>query len=544
MDNKITPLGTTDYRNKKDRFGIKVDDRRRHVYVIGKTGVGKTTLLENMIISDIEAGRGVGFVDPHGETAERILDFVPEERLEDVIYFDPSDTEHPIGFNPLERVSDEHRHLIASSMMGVFKKIWPDVWSPRMEYILNNTLLALLEYPDATVMGILRMLGEDEEYRKKIVSNLEDPVVKHFWVEEFARYRQQFRIEAVAAIQNKVGQFVTNPLIRNILGQQKSPINIKKIMDEGKILIVNLSKGKIGEDNTALLGSMIITRIQLAAMSRAKDISKDYRDFYLYVDEFQNFATDSFADILSEARKYRLNLTLAHQYINQLVFEGNTKVRDAIFGNIGTTICFRVGATDAEFLEKEFLPDYDQNDLVNLTKYHILINLMIDGIASKPFTAITLPPHESPDESSKNTIIEFTRKKYASTRELVERKIQEEWSSVGVIQQKPGGQYQGSRSSSTQNPSSQSLSSQHQGGQHQSSHRQDSRNSYSQRQDTQHLGNQSLGSKDEASLEKTLGKGGSPKRENPTRKKPNVDIGGLRSLIEKALEEKGNQEKE
>ncbi len=433
INNDITLIGETDYRDKKTKFGIKTDDRRRHVYIIGKTGVGKTTLLENMAIADIQADRGMCFVDPHGESAENLLDYIPEDRLEDVIYFDPSDTEQPIGFNPLEQVADEQRHLIASGMMGVFKKIWPDVWSTRMEYILNNTLLALLEYPEATLLGVLRMFS-DKKYRKEIVNNLEDPVVKHFWKEEFAKYSQQFQVQAVAAIQNKVGQFVTNPLIRNILGQSKSAIDMKKVMDEGKILIVNVSKGKIGEDNMALIGAMVITKLQLAAMTRAKESNKDFRDFFLYVDEFQNFATESFATILSEARKYRLSLTLAHQYINQLIDDGNTKVRDAIFGNVGTIVSFRVGAADAEFLEKEFEPEYTANDLVNLSKFHIYIRLMIDGMASDPFSAKTLPPREpSTDASPKETIIEFTRRKYGTPRKYVEKKISEEW----ILSKKP-----------------------------------------------------------------------------------------------------------
>ncbi len=334
MDSDLTPVGMYNFRNQRKTFGIKVDDRRRHIYVVGKTGVGKSTLLENMIIADVRAGKGVGVVDPHGELAEKILDFVPEERLDDVIYFDPSDMEYPIAFNPMEQVGNEFRHLVASGIMGVFKKIWPDAWSARMEYILNNTLLALLELPDATLLGILRMFAEPE-YRKKIVENLKDPVIKAFWQNEFARYSQKLETEALAAIQNKVGQFVSNPLIRNILGQPRSALNMRQIMDTGKIFIVNLSKGKIGEDNSALLGAMIITRLNLAAMSRVDVPERDRRDFYLYVDEFQNFATDSFASILSEARKYHLSLTLAHQYIGQLTTSDSTKVRDAIFGNVG-----------------------------------------------------------------------------------------------------------------------------------------------------------------------------------------------------------------
>ncbi|MEX1014642.1 MAG: type IV secretory system conjugative DNA transfer family protein [Candidatus Paceibacterota bacterium] len=490
MKKEITPIGKTNFRDEQKRFGIKVDDRRRHIYIVGKTGVGKSTLIENMAISDIEQGRGVGIIDPHGELAEKLLEFIPEERLEDVIYFDPSDTNHPMAFNPLEQVSGELRHLIASSMMGVFKKIWPDVWSARMEYILNNTLLALLEYPGATLVGILRMFS-DKEYRKKVVEGLEDPVVKHFWANEFASYSQRYQVEAVGAIQNKVGQFVTNPLIRNILGQPRSSIDMKKIMDEEKILIVNLSKGKIGEDNASLLGAMMVTRLQLAAMSRAKDLDKDYKDFYLYVDEFQNFATDSFATILSEARKYRLSLTLAHQYISQLVSDGNTKVRDAIFGNVGTLVSFRIGANDAEFLEKEFSPEYDENDLVNLPKFHILIKLMIDGVASKPFSAATLEPREPLSEASdKETIIEYSRKKYASRKDHVERGLRKEWINDDAVDQKKI-------------------------------------------------------SKKEESLEKALSKPEPPKTKKDKHKnKSNVDIGGLKNLIEDALKEASKDDSE
>lgn len=429
MQNKdIALIGETNARGNIVRFGIKTDDRRRHIYVVGKTGSGKSTLLENMAISDIEAGRGLAVVDPHGELADKMLDFVPEERLNDVVYFDPADMAYPLAFNPLESVDTEFQHLVASGMMGVFKKIWPDVWSARMEYILNNTLLALLEYPNSTLLGIMRMLAE-KNYREKVVTNLKDPVVKAFWVNEFARYTQRLETEAVAAIQNKVGQFVTNPLIRNILGQPRSSVNMRKIMDDGKILIVNLSKGRIGEDNSSLLGAMIITRLQLAAMSRVDLPEKERRDFFLYVDEFQNFATDSFVSVLSEARKYRLSLTLSHQYIGQLVHESNTKVRDAVFGNVGTIICFRVGAGDAEFLEKEFTPEYLENDLVNLPNYNVYLKLMIDGVASHPFSASTLPPHVVPSTSLRKEIIELTRRKYATPKAIVEEKIAKEWQS-------------------------------------------------------------------------------------------------------------------
>lgn len=427
MENQhITFLGKTNFRNERRKFGIKEDDRRRHIYVLGKTGVGKSTLLENMIIDDIRAGRGLAFLDPHGDSAEKMLDYIQEERVGDVIYIDPSDSNFPIAFNPLEQVSTEFRHLVASGIMGVFKKIWVDAWSARMEYILNNTLLALLEFPNTTLLDIMKMLN-DVNFRKNVVGNLKDPVIKSFWTNEFARYSQKFETEATAAIQNKVGQFISNPLIRNILGQPHSSINPRKIMDEGKILIVNLSKGKIGEDNSALLGAMMITKLQLAAMSRVDIAESTRKDFYLYVDEFQNFSTDSFTNILSEARKYHLSLTLANQYLEQLDEKGKSTVRSAIFGNVGTMVVFRVGAEDAEFLEKEFMPEFVANDLVNLAKYNVYIKLMIDGIASRPFSAQTLTPYSKPEKSFKADIIENTHLQYTIPKKVVEDKIASEW---------------------------------------------------------------------------------------------------------------------
>ena len=315
--------------------------------------MGKSNLMENMAIQDIQNGHGIAYVDPHGEGAEKLLDFVPKERIKDVIFFNPADLDFPISFNVMEKVEFKYRHLVAGGLMGVFKKVWPDVWSARMEYILNNTILALLEYPDSTLLGVNRMLS-DVEYRKKVVAMVRDPIVKAFWETEYARYTQRYEIEATAAIQNKVGQFVSNALIRNVIGQPQSTINMRQIMDDEKILILDLSKGRIGEDNSRLLGALLITKIQLAAMSRVDIPEAERRDFYLYVDEFQNFATESFANILSEARKYRLCLIIGHQYITQMEEE----VRDAVFGNVGTMAVFRVGAEDAEFLEKEFSPEF------------------------------------------------------------------------------------------------------------------------------------------------------------------------------------------
>jgi len=417
-NNQINFFGETTFRNTKKKFGIKIDDRRRHFYVVGKTGMGKTVLLENMIIQDIQQGRGVAFVDPHGEAAERLLDFVPSHRVNDVIYFNPADLEYPIAFNVMEKVNFDERHLVASGLMGVFKKIWPDVWSARMEYILNNTIFSLLEYPGSTLLGVNRMLA-DPEYRKKVVEKITDPMIRSFWQTEFSRYTQRFEVEATAAIQNKVGQFVSASLIRNIIGQPNSTIDMRKIMDEQKILILNLSKGRIGEDNSLLLGALLITKIQLAAMSRVDVPEEERKDFFLYVDEFQNFATQSFVNILSEARKYRLSLILGHQYITQM----EETVRDAVFGNVGTLVCFRVGAEDAEFLEKEFSPEFLATDIVNLTKYNIYLKLMIDGLAGRPFSAQTLAPFPKPETSFREKIIKASRERYGTSRQVVEEKI-------------------------------------------------------------------------------------------------------------------------
>ncbi len=419
MSDEITVFAETTYRNQSRKFGIKTDDRRRHMYLIGKTGMGKSTIQENMIIEDIRAGRGVAVVDPHGDLAEKVIKFIPEHRINDVIYFNPADQEYPIAFNIVEHVDPSVRHLVASGLIGVFQKLWAESWGPRLEYILRNAILAVLDYPDSTLLSVVRMLS-DKKFRKKIVDNIQNPVIKAFWVTEFSGYNDKFASEAVAPIQNKVGQFLSTTLIRNIVGQTTSSIDMRKIMDEEKILILNLSKGRIGEDNSALLGSMIITKIQLAAMSRVNIPEEERKDFFLYVDEFQNFATDSFANILSEARKYRLSLVLAHQYIEQLP----ETVRNAVFGNVGTLITFRVGAVDAEALAPEFFPTFLAEDIVNLPKYEVYLKLMIDGIASEPFSARGLPPLINIGESDNvEKIIQVSREKYAESRKEVEEKI-------------------------------------------------------------------------------------------------------------------------
>lgn len=418
-NDEISVFAETTFRNQYKKFGIKMDDRRRHMYLIGKTGMGKSTIQENMIVGDIRAGHGLAVVDPHGDLAEKIIEYIPSERIKDVVYFNPADMDFPIAFNVLEQVDPHLRHLVASGLLGVFQKLWADSWGPRLEYILRNAILAILDFPGSTLLGVVRMLS-DKSYRKRVVANIKDPVVKAFWEKEFASYADKFASEAVSPIQNKVGQFLSSSLMRNIIGQVKSSIDIREIMDEGKILIMNLSKGRIGEDNSALLGAMMITKIQLAAMSRVDMPEKDRKDFYLYIDEFQNFSTDSFANILSEARKYHLNLILAHQYIEQL----SEKVKPAVFGNVGTMVSFRVGATDAEELAKEFAPVFTEEDLVNLPKYEMYLKLMIDGVASSPFSAKGLPPLTE-GEKTNNTekVIHYSREKYASARMDVEDKI-------------------------------------------------------------------------------------------------------------------------
>jgi len=427
---QINYFAKANFRNNQREFGIKTDDRRKHMYIIGKTGMGKTTLLANLAIQDIQDGHGLAFIDPHGEQAEGLLKHIPKHRIKDVVYLNPADIEWPVGFNIMEVKDPNERHLIASGLMGVFKKIWPDVWSARMEYILSNAILALLEYPGSTLICINRMLS-DADYRKKVLEQVKDPVVKSFWTQEFSRYSQRYEVEATAAIQNKVGQFSANPLIRNIIGQIKSTIDMRDIMDNQKILIVNLSKGRIGEASSMLLGALVITKLYLAAMSRV-DISEDQRkDFYLYVDEFQNFATESFASILSEARKYRLSLILAHQYIAQM----EDTVREAVFGNAGTIISFRVGAEDAEYLEKEYFPVFDAGDIVNLPKYQIYLKLMVDGVAGRPFSADTLLPIEALHQPFTNEIIQESRNIYAKSRAEVDKNISD-WSQEGVKKKK------------------------------------------------------------------------------------------------------------
>lgn len=427
MDNKdLVYLARTNYRGKKGvPFGIKNDDRRRHAYILGQTGTGKTTLIENMVLQDIIAGRGVGFLDPHGDAVLRVIDRIPPERIKDVVYFNPTDFDYPIGFNVLEVVDPEYKHLVVSDLMAIFKRIWAGVWSARMEYILENSVIALIDTPGTTLLGLMRILV-DRDYRQKILGNVKNSVVKAFWINEYDKWPENFRTEAIAAIQNKVGSFLTVPLVRNIVGQANSTIHMPEIINTGKIFLVNLSKGKIGEDNSALLGAMLVSKIYLASMERVRVPEEERRDFYLYVDEFQNFVNESFVMILAEARKYRLDLTIAHQYAGQLVntIEGK-KVFDAVLGNVGTKIIFRIGSADAFILEKELAPELLANDLVNLPNFQVYMRLMVDGVTSRPFSAATLPPLSMAKkiEGNLDKVMAFSRGKYGKKREEVEDRI-------------------------------------------------------------------------------------------------------------------------
>ncbi len=412
--NAVTRFAVTNYRDIRKIFGIRQKNRRGHMYVIGKTGTGKSTLLSNMVISDIRDGRGVALIDPHGDLAEQVLDCVPKERIRDVIYFNPGDLDYPIAFNPLEKCSPQAHHLVTSGLISVFKKIWPEFWGPRLEHILRHSIFTLLEYPGATLLHLPRLLT-DKDFRSAAMRLVTDEQVRSFWFNEFDKYSPWMRSEAVSPILNKVGQFLSSRPLRNIVGQKTNTFTLRDVMDSGKILIVNLAKGQIGEDTCALLGAMLVTGIQLAALGRAGVPEEKRKSFYLYVDEVHNFFTLSFAGILSEARKYGLSLVLAHQYLDQL----DEKMKAAILGNVGTLISFRVGAEDAAYLAREFYPVFTEADLVNLPNYHIYLKLMIDGVTSQPFSAVTLPPFQR-EASFKREIIEHSRKRYATFRKITD----------------------------------------------------------------------------------------------------------------------------
>ena len=386
-ENHITFFAETNFRNKQVKFGIKRDDRRAHMYLIGKTGTGKSTLLETLIRQDIASGQGLALLDPHGDLVEKILAQLPEQRKDDLIYFNVPDHTQALGLNPLESIAPLKRPLAASGLLEVFKKLWMDSWGPRLEHIMRNALLALLDQPQATLADVLRLLN-DQAFRREAIAQIKNAQVRDFWAKEYENYPARFRMEAIAPIQNKVGAFLANPVLNKILTQTKSAFYLRRVMDEGKILLVNLAKGKIGEDTSMLLGALLITRVGLAALSRADIPEEDRKDFHLYIDEFQNFTTLSLASMLSELRKYRVNMIFAHQYLSQL----DPQVRDAILGNVGTLISFRLGVTDAEILEKEFYPEFSIRDLISLPNYHVYLKLMINGMISEPFSARILYP--------------------------------------------------------------------------------------------------------------------------------------------------------
>ena len=413
---QVTPIAVTNWRDIRKMFGIKEKNRRGHMYIIGKTGTGKSNLIATMALSDIRSGNGICLIDPHGDLSDDILNRIPKERISDVVYFNPADLDYPVGFNPLEKVPYEKQHLVVSGIISVFRKIWTEFWGPRLEHILRHSLFTLLDYPGSTLLDLPRLLT-DVGFRREVLSHVKQREVLAFWQNEFDKYTPWLRSEAISPILNKVGQFLVNLPLRNIIGQSRSTINLKEVMDGKKILIANLAKGKIGEDNTSLLGSLLLTEIWLTALGRAEVPEAQRTPFYLYVDEFHSFVTSSFADILSESRKYHLSLTVSHQHLLQI----DEKVRAAIFGNVGSIISFRVGAEDAAYLAREFHP-FKEIDFTNLPNYHIYLRLMIDGVTSQPFSATTLPLDEA-RVSHGTEIINESRRRHGKPRQSVERDI-------------------------------------------------------------------------------------------------------------------------
>ncbi len=421
----ISMFGITNYHNTFQPFGIKREDRRRHLYVVGKSGVGKSKMLELLISSDIKSGKGLCVLDPHGDLVDNVLRMVPPERLNDIVYFDPADTEFPIAFNPLEKVDEKYKMQITIGFIDIFKKLFGNNWSDRLEHVLRYTTLALLDSPNTSVLSILKMLS-DKNYRQSIVARIQDSVVKNFWVNEFAGWSEKFDSEAITPLLNKVGQLVSTNMVRNIIGQPKNTFNLREIMDNQKILLMKVSKGLLGEENAGLIGSMIITKIYQAAMSRADMREEDRKDFYFYVDEFQNFATDTFAEILSEARKYRLCMTIAHQYVGQL----NDKIRKTVFGNVGSMVSFRVGAEDGAILAEEYTPVFGVRDIINLGVREFYLKMSIDGELTEPFSGRTMDMKFAETDLSAK-IIEASRIKYCASRETVEENLKR-WDEGGT----------------------------------------------------------------------------------------------------------------
>ena len=383
----VTYLARADFRGAGQLFGIRREDRFSHVYIVGKTGSGKSTLIESMARQDLACENGFALIDPHGDLVERIAGSVPLGRQADVIYLNAADPSQPYGYNPLRHVRQERIAVAASGLMEVFKKMWPEAWGVRMEHILRNVLMALLEQPAATMHDVLRLVS-DGKYRKSIAASLKNEAVRAFLENEFERFTFGYRADGIAPIQNKVGAFLADPLLNRILTAPPQDLHIRRLMDEGKVLLVNLAKGRIGEDSSSLLGGLLVTTIGLAGYSRADADPAGRRDFFVYVDEFQSFTTLALANMLSEMRKYRLGFTVAHQYLHQL----EPDVRHAILGNAGTILAFRVGVEDAPYFAREFSEVFDESDLVQLPNYRVYLKLMIDGTPSVPFSAITVPP--------------------------------------------------------------------------------------------------------------------------------------------------------
>lgn len=398
-------------------FGIAAVDERQHIYIIGKTGSGKTTLLRNLIVQHIAQGHGVGVIDPHGDLAEELLNHIPPKRADHLVYFNPGDLEFPIGMNVLGSVKPDERHLVASGIVSAFKAIWRDSWGPRLEYILYNAVSALLECRNQTLLGVNRLLTDDT-YRAKVIRQITDPFIRAFWAEEYESYDERFKREAIAPIQNKIGQFLLNPVVRNILGQVRKKVDLPFVMDNGRLFIANLSKGQLGHDKANLLGSLLVTQFQLGAMARSMKPEAERRDFYLFIDEFQNFSTDAFASILAEARKYRLCLTLSHQYIDQLP----DTIRQAVFGNVGTLVAFRMGYADAEAMAKEFNNTIPVTSLTDLERYEAVVKLLVEGTNQEPFRARMLPPLEYFFGRS-GKLIWLSRKRFAMPRWKIEDKL-------------------------------------------------------------------------------------------------------------------------
>jgi len=401
---EVTVFAQANFRNRLVAFGIKRADRRAHLYILGKTGTGKSTLLESLMLDDLKKGFGFALLDPHGDLVKRVKARVPWSRRDDLIDFDAADPAQLYGFNPLANIPEDKRPLACSGLIQVFKHLWNDSWGPRLEHILRNSLLTLLDYPDATLSDILKLLS-DKDFRKKVIPFIQNKQIKEFWIKEFDKYPERLRAEAVSPIQNKVGAFLSHPILQKILTKPEKPLSLRKIMDEGKILLVNLAKGSLGEDVSNLLGSLLISRFDLAALSRSNIPEDERADYTLYLDEFHNFTTQSLVLMLSELRKYRLSLVLAHQYLTQL----EPSVKDAVLGNVGTIIVFRIGATDAEIFAQEFAPEFKLTDFTNLPNYHIYLKLMIDGKISTPFSAVTLPPGDSPETESPETQQNFSQ---------------------------------------------------------------------------------------------------------------------------------------